>query len=833
MIRAAWQALVSGPLRSAPGRTLLATLAIAAGIALGVAVHLINASAATEFGRAALQLAGAADLVVRGPRAGFDENLYPRIATLPGIALASPVLELEASRSGSNESLKIIGLDVLRARQLQPALIAGATGPAADLFDADAIRLSAAAARALGVAAGDRLDFQVGTATVSLRVSGVLADGAYRQRLGIMDIAAAQWRFDRIGRLNRIDIRLQPGADPVAVQRTLQPLLPPGVHILTPDAESERSAALTRAYRLNLDMLAMIALFTGAFLVFSTQVLALLRRRTQIALLRALGITRRQVLALLLAEGALIGAVGAAIGIAGGYLLAQQLLAHAGVDLGAGYFRMLQADLLVAPGTLAAFLGLGITFAVAGTAVPAWTAARRPPAQGLRAGDTATDDVSNTTVKTGIATLISGAALLRAPPVQGLPLAGYAAIALLLLGSVLVLPQVAAAMLAHIRLRLAMPHALGLAQLQATPRHAAISISAILVSFSLVVAMLLMVTSFRVSLDDWLQQVLPADLYLRAAAGGETAYLDTEQQQRIAQIPGIARVGFLRSQNLLLAPGRAPVTLIARDLRAEDTGRALPLVSAPALPAPGAPPAIWISELVADVYGLRPGQLTTLPLGDPPQAWTVAGVWRDYARQNGAIVMDRAAYQVRTGDRLANDAALWLRPDAAPAAVARDLRAMLGPVEIADAGEIRRRSLAIFDRTFAITWALEIAALVIGLAGVSLAFSAQALARRREFGVLRHLGMTRREIGLMLAGEGALTAAIGALCGLATGGVIGLVLIQVINRQSFHWSMDLAVPWLALPALFLAIVACAALTATLSARFAMRQDVVHAVREDW
>lgn len=833
MIRAAWQALVSGPLRSAPGRTLLATLAIAAGIALGVAVHLINASAATEFGRAALQLAGAANLVVRGPRAGFDETLYPRIATLPGIALASPVLELEASRSGSNESLKIIGLDALRAWQLQPALIAGATGPAADLFDADAIRLSAAAARALGVVAGDRLDFQVGTAMVSLRVSGVLADGAYRQRLGIMDIAAAQWRFDRIGRLNRIDIRLQPDADSVVVQRALQPLLPPGVHILTPDAESERSAALTRAYRLNLDMLAMIALFTGAFLVFSTQVLALLRRRTQIALLRALGLTRRQVLALLLLEGALIGAAGAAIGIAGGYLLAQQLLAHAGVDLGAGYFRMLQADLLVAPGTLAAFLGLGIAFAVAGTAVPAWTAARRPPAQGLRAGDTATDDVSNTTVKTGIATLISGAALLRAPPVQGLPLAGYAAIALLLLGSVLVLPQVAAAMLARIRLRLAMPHALGLAQLQATPRHAAISISAILVSFSLVVAMLLMVTSFRVSLDDWLQQVLPADLYLRAAAGGETAYLGIEQQQRIAQIPGIARVEFLRSQNLLLASGRVPVTLIARDLRAEDAVRALPLVAAPVLPAPGAPPAIWISELVADVYGLRPGQLTTLPLGDPPQAWTVAGIWRDYARQNGAIVMDRAAYQARTGDRLANDAALWLRPDAARAAVARDLRAMLGPVEIADAGEIRRRSLAIFDRTFAITWALEIAALVIGLAGVSLAFSAQALARRREFGVLRHLGMTRREIGLMLAGEGALTAAIGALCGLATGSVIGLVLIQVINRQSFHWSMDLAVPWLALPALFLAIVTCAALTAALSARFAMRQDVVHAVREDW
>lgn len=836
MIGAAWQALVSGPLHAAPGRTLLAALAIAAGIALGVAVHLINASAAAEFRRAALQLAGAADLVVRGPRAGFDESLYPHIATLPGIALASPVLELTASRSGSDDSLKVVGLDALRAWQLQPALVAGSTGPAADLFDADAIRLSAAAARALGVATGDRLDFQVGTTTVRLRVSGILADGAYRQQLGIMDIAAAQWRFDRIGRLNRIDIRLQPGADPRTVQRALQSLLPPGVYALTPDAENERSAALTRAYRLNLDMLAMIALFTGAFLVFSTQVLALLRRRTQIALLRALGLTRRTVLALLLAEGGLIGAAGAAIGIAAGYVLAQQVLAIAGVDLGAGYFRMLQADLLVEPGTLAAFLGLGISFALAGTAMPAWAAAHRPPAQGLHAGDAESDPVSGTAVKTGLATLAGGAALLSVPPVQGLPLAGYVAIALLLLGSVLVLPQVATLLLARIRLRLAMPHALGLAQLQATPRHAAISISAILVSFSLVVAMLLMVTSFRTSLDDWLVRVLPADLYLRAAASGETAYLGPVEQQRIASLPGIARAEFLRTQTLLLAPGRVPVTLIARDLDAQRASRTLPLVSAPLLPAPGAPPAIWVSELVADVYGMHPGQVVTLPVGDPLQPWTVAGIWRDYARQNGAIVIDRSEYAARTDDRLANDVALWLAPGAAPAAAARDLRAALrsdAPVEITSAAEIRSLSLAIFDRTFAITWALEIAALMIGLVGVSLAFSAQALARRREFGVLRHLGMTRREIGIMLAGEGALTALIGALCGLATGGVIGLILIRVINRQSFHWSMELAVPWLALTALLIGIVLCAALTAAISARFVARQDVVRAVREDW
>ncbi len=153
--------------------------------------------------------------------------------------------------------------------------------------------------------------------------------------------------------------------------------------------------------------------------------------------------------------------------------------------------------------------------------------------------------------------------------------------------------------------------------------------------------------------------------------------------------------------------------------------------------------------------------------------------------------------------------------------------------EISTNLDIRRRSLDIFDRTFAVTWGLQIAALAIGLLGVALAFSAQALARRREFGMLRHLGMTRREITVMLAGEGALGSAVGALCGMACGGIVGLLLIRVINRQSFHWSMDLAVPWLLLPVLFCGIVLCAALAAGCAASLATRGDMIRAVREDW
>lgn len=836
MIRAAWQALVGGPLRAAPGRSLLAVLAIAGGVALGFSVHLINASANAEFRRAALQLAGEADLVIRGPRQGFDEMLFPRVAGHPGIAVASPALEFQASLSAGAPALKIIGIDSLRARELQPGLFAGEALPAIDLFDPDNILLSAAAARSLGAATGDRLAFQSGTETVSLRVAAILPDGAYRQPLGIMDIAAAQWRFGMTGTLHRIDVRVDAAADLPAVQQSLQNLLPAGVHALSPDAENLRSAALTRAYRTNLDMLALIALLTGAFVVYSTQTLAILRRRMQIALLRALGLSRRAVLVLLLGEGAAIGAAGGLIGIAAGWLLAHRLLAASGVDLGAGYFRQLQAHLHVEPATLLFFLLLGIAFAVIGTLAPALEISRLPPAQGLRAGDPREPARTSRRVLWGLAALAGAALLPWIPHESELPLPGYAAIGLLLLGSVLALPDAAIRLLRALQLCLPMPHALGLARLVATPRHVAISMSSILVSFSLVVAMLLMIHSFRTSLDAWLHQVLPADIYVRAAAGGETGYLAPAEQQRVAGLPGLQRVEFLRSVNLLLDPQRPAVTLIARDPGSGGFAQTLPLVEPPAALPEGSPPAAWISELVADVLQLRPGDRLLLPLGGQPRPWIVAGIWRDYARQNGAIVVDRADYIRHTGDLRINDIAVWLAPgttvDAAAGGI-RDAIGSTGTPDIATTRDIRRQSLAIFDRTFAVTWGLQIAALAIGLLGVGLAFSAQALARRQEFGMLRHLGMTRREIAVMLAGEGALSSAVGALCGMACGGVIGLLLIRVINRQSFHWSMDIAVPWLLLPALFCSIVLCAALAARCTAVLATRHGMTRAVREDW
>ena len=826
-------ALVLGPFRENPARTVLALAAIALGVALGVAVHLVNSSALNEFELAARHLAGEADVVVRGPRAGFDESLYPRLARLPQVEAANPAVEADVPLAGRQDHLRIIGFDPLRAAQVQPALLPERSSMVLDLFDADAILLSRAAAEWLGLKTGDELRINVGTATFALNVVGLLPEDAYRQRLGVMDVASAQWRLARLGRLNRIDLRLKPGVDVASFRRELQAMLPAGVHAVAPETEGERGASLTRAYRLNLDMLALIALFTGAFLVFSSQVLAALRRRTQFALLRTIGVTRGTLATLLVLEGATIGVLGAALGVMLGYGLAHYALALVGADLGAGYFRTIAASLDADPVALALFFALGVLFAVLGAAAPAWEAARRPPAQALRAGDEEESLGKLHTVWWGIAAVVAGLLLALAPAINGLPIAGYVAIALILLGAVLLMPRLAEAGLERLPMPARAPAAIAIAQLKATPRQAAISIAAIVISFSLMVSMLIMVASFRVSLEAWLGRMLPADLYLRAVRSGETGFLTPDEQARIAATPGIERVEFLRSQNLLLSPERPPVILLAGPA---DAARILPLVGPSVTPRATEPPPVWVSEVASDLYRLRVGDKVRLPIGDTPLPYTVAGVWRDYARQSGAIAMERELYIQLTGDRLANDAAIWLASGTSLTEAQRALRERLPPgavIEIATTREVRAVSLALFDRTFAITYALEVAAVLIGLFGVSVSFSAQAFARRREFGVLRHLGMTRREIAAMLGCEGTITAALGAALGLAVGWLVGLILIHVVNRQSFHWSMDLAMPWVALAGLALLIIAAAAATAVLSGRAAMNNDVVRAVREDW
>ncbi|HEX4333835.1 MAG TPA: FtsX-like permease family protein [Usitatibacter sp.] len=827
--------LARGPLAANRLRAALTLAAVALGVALAGAVHTIHTSALAEIDHAARTLAGSADVQVRGPRNGFDDALFAAIASRPEVAAASPVLEIDATTS-RGERLRIVGIDALRASRLQPAFLSDTarTGAAevGTLLESDSLWLAPAAAARLAAKPGDDVPVATPSGPVKLHVAGILPGLAGGGDVAAMDIAGAQWRFGRIGSLSRIDLRLRSGVDAASFKRMLAATLPAGLVVETPATASQRAADISRAYRVNLDALSLVALATGAFLVFSTLALQAARRRQEFALLRALGVTRRGVAALLVMDGAALGVAGGALGTGLGMLLSRELLARLGADLGAGFFSTATPAFAPDPVALGAIAALGLAMSIAGSLWVASAVGRIDVAEALR--DRAIDlPGSQASAWPALLLAAAGVPLLFLPSIAELPVAGYAAIALWLAASVAAVAPACRWLLARAAPRRSPIAALAVAQVRDLPGHLAASVAGIVVSVALCVAMAIMIFSFRVSVESWLGGVVRADLYVDAGAPGGDAIFTKEAQQRAAALEGVARVEALRFDRLALSAGGAPFTLVARPV---DESVLAGFDAEPrSLPPPGGETPVWISEAARDLQGWHVGSRIEIPLAGRRVPVRIVGMIRDFARTWGAMIMPLDRYRALTGDTGANELGIFVVPGADREAVQRRLREALdrsGAIQLEDAASLKRLSLEIFDRSFAVTYALEAIAILIGLTGVTSSFAALAWSRRREFGVLRFLGLTRGQVLELLALEGAAAGAVGAVIGLACGAAVSGVLVKVVNRQSFHWSLDIHWPVATLAALVAAIVALCALGARVSGAYAVRGEAVLAVKDD-
>lgn len=857
-------------------RQATAVLAVLLGVALAFSVHLINASALSEFGAAVRNVNGEADLRLQAARGSLDEALYPQVARHPQVARVSPVIELQVQardRQGRLQALKLIAQDSLVAGPLAPALLpqVATEVPGIDamsLFAPSSVLLNAPAQRLLGVAPGDvisvpvtglsgeaapeRANGPLAAGDIALRVvGGVSASGA---PLAVMDLAGAQDHFGLLGRLTRLDVQLVAGASAKEVLHSLA--LPTGVVAEQPEEASQRLSNMSRAYRVNLTVLALVALFTGAFLVFSILSLSVAKRLPQLALLGVLGLSARERLQLVLAESAGVGLLGAVLGLALGTGLAALALRLLSGDLGGGYFPGITPRLQWSPGAALVYGALGVAAAVAGGWLPARAAQGIAPAQALKGLGVGPDGGGTGLAWLGPMLLVLGAGLALLPPLDGVPLWAYVSVACLLMGGIACVPALTQLLLGCWPTPQQPSWLLALERARRMRHTATIAMAGVVASLSLSVALTVMVASFRDSVTRWLDVVLPADLYARAstsAGSSDTLHLPRPLLAQIAQLPGVTRVAGVRVANLTLQAQRAPLALIARDLSGPDgsgdPARSLPLVGEVLAPRAGQI-GIFVSEAVVDLYGGppgsaqggRPGQTLMLPLraGQPPVAAFVRGVWRDYARQQGAIVIDEADYQGLTGDTDVNDLAIWLAPGTRMDTVQQAVREVATQhgldgalLNFANPGQIRDTTLRIFDRSFAVTYWLQAVAIGIGLFGTAASFSAQVLARRKEFGLLSHLGFTRRQVLGIVAGEGAAFTSVGALLGLALGVAVSVVLVKVVNPQSFHWTMDLLLPWARLAALCASVMLAGTLTAWVAARAAIGRDAVLSVKEDW
>ncbi|EXI68847.1 MAG: lipoprotein releasing system, transmembrane protein, LolC/E family [Candidatus Accumulibacter adjunctus] len=823
-ILAAW--LIRAQFRTRRAATLLSMLAIALGVALGYSIHLINEAALADFARAMKTVQGEPDAVIaaRDSAGGVPLPLLDEISSDPAVLIAAPVIETRVRIGSQRTPLRLIGIDVFSAPALMPALLPrdaerAATGGILD----GGLYASPALLGELGLQAGATLTLLRGDQRWVATIRGDLPAAGRDDLLLVADIAWVQEHFGPADAVSEIRIRLAADSDLAGWRERVAASLPPALLLRVAEDDGERASNLSRAYRVNLNVLALVALLTGAFLVFATQLTAVAQRSTQFALLGVLGLPPRMRLLQVLLEGLAIGLPGALFGLVLGYALAMAFTRLLGGDLGGGYFAgnvpVIVPRLLPAAG----FLLLGCAASLAGAAYPAWLNLRQPLVAALNNGFTAHPQRARERgrqllLPAALALLAGG--LLQLPALSGVPLAAYIAIALVLFIGVAGAPLLTQEIFGRAAgLRLPAPQRIALQNVAQAPLMAQVAASGLIVSFALTASMVIMVSSFRVAVDQWLDHVLPAPLYLRGKASPLPQELLTALERPEAPFLRVERSAH---GSLTLDPRRPPVALLVRELDRDDPAARLPFTGAVLVP-PAEMPVVWISEAMHEIYGSRPGQTLRLPVLGREVEVFVGGIWRDYARQFGAIVISREDHQRLGGDFRPNDLALWPRPGQEGAAgdwLAAQVAAH--GLEVASSGAIRRLSLSIFDKSFAVTYALEAAAMVIGVFGLAVTLTASVWLRARELATLAALGFDQRMLRHSLMLEGALIAGIGLLLGLACGIAIGAVLTHVVNPQAFHWRMPLDVPWLALLAGAAATLAAAILASRQAARQATR-----------
>ena len=872
------------------GRTLLVVLGVALGVAMVVAIRLASDSALASFGDTVEAVTGRANLCVSAVADGFDERLFTRIRRTPGVLAAAPVVEVNAlvgglepgagggfedagvelgTRRGFDETLLVLGLDPFseppfgRLDGLPEARPRGAARRAithdpvpgldrgaaiALLSRPNAVAITRAFATRRGVGRGDTLAALASGAIVRMEIVAVLESEALQEAMGgnvaIADIATVQELFGRIGRLDRVDLIVAPGARE-RVSDTLAATLPADARPERPSARTRQVEDMVSAFGLNLTALSFIAVFVGMFLVLNAVALSVVRQRRDIGVLRALGLTRAGVVGVFLLEGLVLGVLGAAAGCGLGALFANVALHQVGRTLSTLYLVEQVSRLHLSGMTLLMGMLLGTGSALVSALGPALEAVATPAGVTLR--ESARIEERHPPYgrlgMAGGAVLLSAGAVAAASLRFNWPVGGFVAAFLVVAGFSLLSPawtlgvERPASALAR---RAGIAATLGARSLRENAARASVVVAALMVSVGLLVSLTVMVRSFRRTVDTWVTQTLRGDLYVEPVghrASQRATALPPELVEGARRLPGVAAVDTYRASSLTLAGRRAQVVGIEFDVQrrfgriqfvgGEDArtvlGRAL------------ASGGVVVTESFSHHFDQHRGDLLALPSRDGVVPVRIEGVFYDYSVDAGAVLMDRARYAQLFHDDRTESLALYLEPGAPVSEARAAFLELVGPgrlLHVTPQAELRRRVLAVFDETFRITWALQAIALLVSVMGVVSTLTALVLQRRHELAILRANGAGRAQVRTLVLVESGLLGAAGAALGTVAGFVLALLLVHVINRQFFGWTIRLTLE----PSVFAQALLLMTLAATLAglvpARLAVRQATAAALRTE-
>lgn len=818
----------------------LSVLGVALGVAVVVAIDLANTSAARAFELSAETVTGKATHQVVGAGEGLDESVYRTLRVDTGIERAAPVVEGYASllpadastdnpstdaastapdaspaaqdqpRSDDARTMQVLGVDPFAEAPFRPFVATGTQSLSLDAFiGAETALMSAPTASAMGLARGDTLQLDIEGIRHTLVLAAVIEPEDERTRratanLLITDIATAQDLFGQPGRISRIDLIIPDSPAGDDRLEVVQSAIPQSAQVRRSDSRTETVEQMTRAFELNLTALSLLALVVGAFLIYNTMTFSVVQRRGLIGRLRALGVTKRQIFGVVVGEAILLGIAGTVIGLLLGIAMAfglVQLITRAINDL---YFVVSVRELTIAPFTLAKGAMLGIGTTVAAALAPAREATNAPVSTVLRRStqESGIQDLAPKLALAGAGLGAIGGALLFIPTRS--IIVGYISLLLVLVAAALMTPMfvlaasnIARPILGRLAGVIGRMASRGVAT---TLSRTGVAIAALTIAIASTVGVGVMIDSFRGTVVTWLTQSLQADVYVQPPSlvfRRSDASLEPAVVQTLRSVDGVASTHSVRRAEVQGEHG--PTELVAIE-EGPSTSDIYQFKS-------GSPDEIWpafsggdfvvVSEPYSYKHRVAVGDSLRLQTDRGPKVFPVRGVYYDYGSDIGIVMMSRATYTSYYDDSGYSGLALYVRDGVDPDAIIEDMRTAVAGMQevfIQSNRALRETSLNIFDRTFTITTVLRLLAIVVAFIGVLSALMALELERSRELGVLRATGMTPGQVGRYVTLQTGLMGLIAGLASLPLGYALAYVLVYVINKRSFGWTLQLEVP---------------------------------------
>ena len=831
--------LIVRPMVRDRARALLTVSAVALGVAVIVAVDLAGEASMGSFRSSLESLQGSASYEITQV-GGIPEAVYGDLARLEVPLAFSPRIEGFALVRGTGEEVPIFGVDLVGDTTL------GETGsrPRSDvseLIDVPSVWVTSS----LGVSPGDTLPVVVGDRRMDLVVQGVVEPAAAGAgRFLLVDIALAERLLARVGRLDRIYVHAPPG-DGLDWTDRLVPHVPLAASVLPAGTRTDDNRRMLRAFRWNLRMMSYTTILVGAFLIYNTITAYVVRRRQQIGIARALGASRAMVRVAFLIEGAVFGAIGAVAGLLLGRLLAVGAVEAVGGTVSSLYVSSTPGEIAFRAGTVATGIVAGLGMSLLSAWWPAREAAGVAPTEAMARArlDYRVRAASRRSAVVALALVVVAVGLCFVPPVDRIPAGGYLAPILLAAACAAVSPRLCASALAAAGRLLSPPlgviASVAARGLAASLGRTSVIVTAMAVAIGLVVSMGVTVGSFRETVADWLQSRLKADFYVSPVADGGRGAASTMSEDvaaRLEAVRGVMDVGRFRTYPVRYDGSPATLGLADVDLYRRHAG--VDFFDGPA------PEEIWrtleagegviASELFGYRHGVEPGDTIRLALGSGPVELEVAGIFYDYSGERELLIGDRGALLVHLPDPRLSSAGVYLEPGADFEETGAELgRAVSGRgVEVTPTRTIRSEAIRIFDRTFAITYALEAIAIFVAILGMAEALLNLVYDRRSELALLRMHGASLGQVRRLVLVQAGLLGVLASLMGLALGAASSQVLLRVIHKQSFGWSLPLHWPWEFLAAVLVAIVVASVVAGLYPARIGARLVPVEVLRAE-